>query len=80
MSAKRVENQVNQTTIKRVLRDKTSREYFKEGGWTNDPEEAMTFNDVVEVAETCARYGLINVEIALRVHSQGADVFCTSIR
>ena len=80
MSAKRVENGTEQTRLKRVLRHKASREYFKDGGWTNNPEEAMTFNDVVEVAETCSRYGLNDVEIALRVHSQAADVFCTTIR
>jgi hypothetical protein len=66
--------------MKRVLRHKASREYFKDGGWTNNPEEANSFSDVVEVAETCARYGLNDVEIALRVHSQAADVFCTTIR
>jgi len=80
MPAKRIKNVMNQTTIKRVLRHKGSREYFKDGGWTNNPEEANSFNDVVEVAETCARYGLNDVELALRVHSQAADVFCTTIR
>ena len=64
----------------RVLRHKNSLEYFKEGGWTNNPDEAKSFDDVVEVAETCTRYGLNDVELALRVKSRAADVFCTPIR
>jgi len=73
MSAKRM------NTIKRVLRRKSSREYYKDGGWTDDPTEAKSFNDVVEVAETCARHRLNDVELALRVDAKAADVFCTPI-
>ncbi len=67
-------------TIKRVLRHQSSREYFKDGAWTANPEEASSFSDVVEVAETCARYGLNNVELALRYDTAKCDVFCTPIR
>ena len=77
MPAKSIEEQTQQTAIKRVLRHKSSHEYIKDGGWTNNPAEARSFSDVVEVAETCARYGLNDVELALRVHPQAADVFCT---
>ncbi len=79
MSAQSMEEQTQQTTIKRVLRSKSSREYYKDGGWTKNPDEAKSFNDVVEVAETCARHRLNDVELALRVHPQAADVFCTPI-
>ena len=79
MPVKSIEERMEQTTIKRVLRRKSSREYFKEDGWTDNPDEAKSFNDVVEVAETCARYRLNDVELALRVHPQAADVFCTPI-
>jgi hypothetical protein len=79
MSAKRI-NGNEQKTIKRVLRNKSSREYFKDGGWTANPDEANSFSDVVEVAETCTRYGLNDVELALRFHLGGGDVFCTTIR
>ncbi len=67
-------------TVKRFLRHRSSREYFKKGGWTSDPAEADNFVDVVEVAETCARYGLSDVELALRYASAGHDLFCTPIR
>jgi hypothetical protein len=69
-----------QSTIKRFLRHKSSREYFKDGGWTADPQEANHFKDAVEAAEACARYGLNDVELALRFDSAHSDVFCTSLR
>ena len=63
--------------VKRLLRRRSTREYLKEGGWTEDPEEARCFSDVVEVAETCARLRLRDVELALRMDSRGSDLFCT---
>ncbi|HYG33556.1 MAG TPA: hypothetical protein VEC99_02150 [Clostridia bacterium] len=80
MSAKSTNQTASDLRVKRLLRHQGSEEYFKEGGWTNNPEEAKCFSDVVEVAETCARYGLNNVELALRVDSAAGDVFCTPIR
>jgi len=79
MSAKATLLEPN-ATIKRVLRHRASREYFKAGGWTKNPADADDFSDVVEVAETCARYGLIDVELALRYNSASHDIFCTRIR
>ena len=67
-------------SIKRFVRHKASRAYFKDGGWTDNPEEANCFSDVVEVAEVCARYGLNDVELALRFEATTSDVFCTPIR
>jgi hypothetical protein len=80
MSAKTLNETTEERTIKRFLRHRGSREYFKEGGWTSNPEEARCFTDVVEVAETCARYGLNDVELALRYTQGTADLFCTPIR
>ena len=68
------------SNMKRFLRRRASREYFKNGGWTNNPEEADTFCDVVEAAQTCARYGLSDVELALRCDARASDVFCTPLR
>jgi hypothetical protein len=79
MSAKTLQS-TQDRTIKRILRHRSSREYFKQGGWTSDPEEADSFSDVVEVARTCARYGLSDVELALRYSAAGDDLFCTAIR
>ncbi len=80
MSAKTLNGENPDTTVRRVLRHRRSQEYFKAGGWTQNPEEADTFADVVEVAETCAKYGLNDVELAVRLDRAGCDVFCTPIR
>jgi hypothetical protein len=81
MAARKVHNgNGNGQTIKRVLRRKNSRQYFKDGGWTSNPSEANGFSDAVEAAQICARYDLSNVELALRFESSACDVFCTPIR
>ena len=79
MSAKSLDG-TQDRTVTRVLRHCSSREYFKSGGWTSDPQEADTFSDVVEAAQICARYGLSDVELALRYPAGAHDLFCTSIR
>jgi hypothetical protein len=80
MSAKAVITPLQDLAIRRVLRHRESHAYFKAGGWTSNPEEADSFSDVVEVAEACARYGLNDVELALRYDSARQDLFCTPIR
>ena len=74
----------NQTAVPkpvcRFLRHRGSRAYFKDGTWTQDPAEANSFSDVLEVAQTCTRYGLSDVEIAIRYDANSCDLFCTSLR
>ncbi len=79
MSAKTLTSNQDQT-IKRFVSHRSSREYFKNGGWTTNPQEADCFSDAVEAAQVCARYGLSDVELALRYASATHDVFCTPIR
>jgi hypothetical protein len=70
-----------QMVVKRLLRRQNTREYFKDDdGWTENPDEARCFSDVVEAAETCARLGLKGVELTLREGSDTSDLFCTPIR
>jgi len=78
--AKIIADPLPEAGIKRLLRNQETLEYFKEDGWTNDPEEAKSFADVVEVAQTCARLRLEHVEMALRAGASGPDLFCTQIR
>lgn len=66
--------------IRRLIRRKDTLEYFKGDGWTNNPQEASTFSDVVEAAQTCAQHGLVNIELALQVENGVTEVFCTPIR
>ncbi len=66
--------------IKRLLRRTGTQEYFTEQGWTQNPKEAKSFYDVIEVAETCARCRLDDVELAIRMDVQATDLFCTPLR
>ncbi len=66
--------------IQRVLRRRGVPEYFRSGTWPRDPAEAETFNDLLEATQTCVRYGLNDVELALRYEANAADLFCTPIR
>ena len=67
-------------TVKRLLRNRVSQEYFRDGRWTNNPEEADSFSDVVEAAQICTQHGLTGVELALRLDAKACDVFCTPMR
>lgn len=66
------------SAVKRLLRRRSSQHYFNGKGWTANPGEAKSFSDVIEVAETCARHGLIDVAVAL--HLEQCEVFCTPLR
>ena len=70
-----------EATIKRLLRRQSTQKFFKDdAGWTDNPAEAKCFLDVVEVAETCARCGLDDVEVTLRLDVQACDFFCITVR
>ena len=70
---------LQEQTVKRLLRRIDTAEYFNGDGWTENPAEAQIFCDALEAASTCARLKLTNVELALRVESGACDVFCTSM-
>lgn len=77
--AKTFEAELENKGVKRLLRRRSTRQYLREDGWTENPEEARCFSDVVEVAETCARLRLRDVELTLRIECRGSDIFCTPI-
>jgi hypothetical protein len=66
--------------IQRVLRRKDSQDYFTGSGWTQDIKAARTYHDSMEAAVTCARFGLFDVEMVLRITGGTADLFCTELR
>ena len=70
----------NNQAVARLLRHKATRQYFRDGGWTERPAEARNFYDVVEAAQTCVQHGLADVELAVRVRVEACDLFCTEIR
>lgn len=65
--------------VKRLLRRKNSGEFFRREGWTENPEEAEIYVDALEAAQTCARHGLNDVELTLRIEARACDIFCTWI-
>jgi hypothetical protein len=64
--------------LRRLLRRCGSEEYVKDGEWTKNPDEALSFDEPLQAAETCVRYGLRNMELVLRAH--GGDVLSSQIR
>jgi hypothetical protein len=64
----------------RLLRHRETRRYFRDEGWTESPDEAKVFFDVVEAAETCVEHGLKDVELTVRVRAESCDLFCTEFR
>jgi hypothetical protein len=65
--------------IKRLIRRNGSEKFFREDGWTENPEEAKTYPDVVEAARICVQHGLVDVELTLRIEVGGCDLFSTRI-
>ncbi len=67
-------------TVCRLVRCRQTGRYFKQGGWTDDPSQALTFADEIEAVRACVRHGLNNVELVFRVPGGLSDLFCTPIR
>lgn len=80
MAAKKLDESFHEQCIRRMLRHRASKAYFKDGSWTHSAEEADSFSDVLQVAEACVRYDLSDVEVALRFKEANCDVFSTPIR
>ena len=70
----------NKRPIQRLLRRMDSQDYFTGSGWTKDIEAARTFNDSMEAARTCAHFGLVDVEMVLRIVGGTSDLFRTGLR
>lgn len=60
-------------TVTRILRDRSSRRYFRGGDWTGDPVEGKAFSDVVEAIRTCVQHGLYEKELELRLNAGAPD-------
>jgi len=65
--------------VSRLLRKNNTEQYATDNDWTNNPDEAKLFSDVLEAAAECARRGLHDVELTLRVETHACDFFCTRL-
>jgi hypothetical protein len=63
-----------------LVRHRATRQYFKNGGWTADPLEASVFADCLDAVQVCIRYGLTDVDLALRIGTDTCDLFSTPLR
>ncbi|HYG33375.1 MAG TPA: hypothetical protein VEC99_01245 [Clostridia bacterium] len=75
-----VKEMTREKTINRMLRCRKTLRYFKDGGWTSDPNEAKTFPDEIEAVRACVQYNLNDVELVLRAPGSLTDLFSTPIR
>jgi len=66
--------------VKRLVRHRATRHYFKNGDWTADPLQASVFADSVDAVQACVRYDLTDVELALRIGTRTCDLFSTPLR
>ena len=66
--------------LRRLLRHRPTHTYFKDGGWTANAEEAHNCSDILEAAQICARHGLSEVDLILRIEGATSDVFSTPLR
>ncbi len=71
---------LSEKPILRLLRCVHSQQYFTGNGWTNDPKHARIFQDSLEAAQTCAEWGLKEVELVLRLTNGSSDLFCALMR
>jgi hypothetical protein len=69
-----------QRAIRRLIRHRVTRQYFQNGAWTDSAAEATVFRDSLDAMAVCARYGLKDVELDLRVGTGTCDLFSTPIR
>ena len=65
--------------IRRLVRRRQSEDYFTGSGWTKDPDQARSFANSLEAAQTCLRHGLVDMEMVLRVVGGSSDLFCTDL-
>ncbi len=64
----------------RVLRCRNSKRYFNGDGWTDDPSDAQVFPDEIDAARACVTHNLRDVELVLRTHLTGIELFSTPVR
>ena len=62
-----------------MVRKKNTDQYVTDKAWTNNPDDAKVFADILEAAQECARRELHDVELALRVDAHACDFFCTKL-
>lgn len=63
-----------QQPLKRVIRSKETGKIFKDGDWTENPDEATNFPSATAAAQACGAYQLKNAELILCFGRKDLDV------
>jgi hypothetical protein len=66
--------------MRRLLKNVRTCEYFGQGQWTPDPEQAQDFPDSGKAITTCLKYHLTDVELVLQLNAEPQDAFDTHLR
>jgi hypothetical protein len=68
------------SSVRRLIRNLRTCQYFRGGQWTADPNLAEHFSDAGKVVEACIRHHLVDVELVLELNSEPSGVFETHLR
>lgn len=66
--------------MRRLVRSTITREYYSEGHWTSQPDQAQHFHDAGHAIETCLKHHLTDVELVLQVAAEPQEAFDTRVR
>ena len=68
------------SSVRRLIRNLRTCEYFRGGQWTADPNQADHFSDAGKVVEACIRHHLMDVELVLELNTEPSGIFETHLR
>src|SRR5712671_1452698 len=68
------------SSVRRLIRNLRTCEYFLGGQWTRDPNLADHFPDAGKVVEACIRHHLMDVELVLELNTEPSGIFETHLR
>jgi hypothetical protein len=62
------------SSVKRLLRDRNTRKFFKQGDWIDDADEASSFDSVLDALHVGRSIGGDAVEVVLRFTEAGREM------
>ncbi len=74
-----IENPTAAFQVNRLLRCRNTHRYFNGAGWTPDVAQAKSFPSQLDAIRECLQHKLTAVDLVLRSHGGGADLFSTAL-
>jgi hypothetical protein len=66
--------------MRRLVKSLKTQEYFSQGHWTHEANQAQHFPDAGNAIDTCLRYHLTDVELVLQLNAEPQEAFDTHLR